>query len=322
LLLSLFINNFGDNHINALEPGNIIGDNFMVVDQLGAGAFGEVYRVMDYTTGQQFAFKRNLKKGDEAAFEAEHQTMQIIGGGSHIPAYWGKYISATGEQFIVSQFIEGQTLGEYIFDCSEYFGDRSSDWYAGYAISAFKIISQVCDALNYAHSRGVLHLDLTLNNILIQEDGSPIVIDWGIERLVSKRLEKGRILGQPSYISPELARAESCDNRSDLYSLGILSLMMFLGVEEFPISGSKNTRMLLRSKGKAFDRTIYPAQLFPTFSHDLLLKFSSFINKLIAADPQERFQDAVEAKWAAEKIISQIEQERAVSIKRSYAIAS
>ncbi|MFW5752729.1 MAG: serine/threonine-protein kinase [Planctomycetota bacterium] len=190
------------------EPG---GD-YQLLEMLGRGGMGRVYLARQAGVGRMVALKRIARKAsayDCARFVAE---AQVTGGLSHpniIPIY-EMGVDTNGRLFYSMRAIMGATWSRII---KELDFDRNRD-----------ALGKVCDAVAYAHSRGVLHRDLKPANVMLGDFGEVQVMDWGL----SARIQDGprdhpdSLVGTPSYMAPEMARGaiDDVDERTDIYLLG------------------------------------------------------------------------------------------------------
>jgi len=220
-----------------------LGDSsrYQVVGLLGAGGMGDVWRVRDPVLNRAMAMKilrPELLVKDDAVrrFVNEAQlTAQLHHPG--IPAIHELGSLPDNRLYFTMPEIKGQTLGEVITDVHlalrRSMTTTPTGWTPGRLIDAFH---KVCDAVSYAHSRGVVHRDLKPSNIMVGRHGAVQVVDWGLAKVLERRTGAAgtarfvphrpgyiQVSGTPTYMSPEQALAGSeVDPRSDVYSLGAI----------------------------------------------------------------------------------------------------
>ena len=202
--------------------GRLLDNRYEILEIIGTGGMAMVYRALDHRLNRPVAikilkdeFSRN--KDFRRRFHAESQAVAMV---SH-PNIVGVYdVSSSGEaDYIIMELIEGITLKQYL----ERKGNLN--WRETLHFSM-----QIAKALEHAHSKGIVHRDIKPHNIMILKDGSIKVADFGIARVgtASSTLTR-EALGSVHYISPEQARGSVVDNRSDLYSLGVVMYEMLTG---------------------------------------------------------------------------------------------
>jgi eukaryotic-like serine/threonine-protein kinase len=201
---------------SALRVGSVLGSRYEILLQLGEGGMGTVYKVYDRELERVVAMKvirPELAQTAEALnrFKQELIIARQVTHRNVSRIY--DLAEADGVKFITMEFIEGRSLSTLLQEK----GKLAPKQAAG-------VIVQVCRALEAAHAEGVIHRDLKPQNIMLDAHDRVVVMDFGIARSIAigSMTQTGIVLGTPAYMSPEQAKGEELDARSDLFSLGII----------------------------------------------------------------------------------------------------
>ncbi|HVM12491.1 MAG TPA: protein kinase, partial [Actinomycetota bacterium] len=207
--------------------GRILGDRYELGPVVGRGGMATVYRARDRVLHREVAVKvlQPQLARDQEFIERFRREARAAAGLSH-PNIVGVHDHGSdgSDHFIVMEFVEGRTLAEVL--------DEEGALETGRAIA---IATDVAAALSAAHERGLVHRDVKPANILLTDRGRVMVTDFGIARAATSQglTMTGTVLGTASYLSPEQARGEPVDERSDVYSLGCVLYEMLTGEPPF-----------------------------------------------------------------------------------------
>jgi eukaryotic-like serine/threonine-protein kinase len=265
--------------LGPLDPGTVLGGRYDIVRMLGQGGMGAVYQAYDRELERQVALK--LIRSELAAnpeilkrFKQELILARQITHKNVIRIF--DLGQADGFKFITMDYIEGEDLQSVLrrkkkLDPAE----------------AAAIIAQICRALEAAHAEGVIHRDLKPQNIMLDKAGRAYVMDFGIARstLTPGMTQTGALIGTPDYMSPEQAKGQTLDARSDIFSVGIIFFEMLAGQNPF----SADTTM-----GKLWKRTSEPARSLADLDKTIPRPLCEIVRRCLEIDAEKRFASATE----------------------------
>ena len=251
---------------------------------LGKGAMGVVYKARDPLIGRTLAIKtfRTAYLGDEhearefrARFLREAQSAGILNHPNIVTIHDVVEESEEGVTFIAMEYVEGTNLKDVLRRSDALDLDRITH-----------IVSEVADALDYAHERGVIHRDIKPANILLTKAGRVKLTDFGIARLEASDLtQDGQLLGTPNYMAPERILGREVDRRTDVFSLGVVLYEML--TRQKPFRGDNLTMVTHRIVYEPFTP---PAD----YDRDLPGEVVHVLDKAMAKEPAARFATAGE----------------------------
>lgn len=199
-----------DHLCGALGRPDLSGTRYQILDLIGRGGMGTVYRARDMQLDREVALKViEIPAADAQSLLEEARLLARL---EHpgIVAVHDAGILPDGRAYCVMRRVEGQRLDAFLKP-SPSLSER------------LNVFGKLCDAMAFAHSRGVIHRDLKPENIMIGAFGEVIVLDWGAALpTAAGRYETGIVVGTSRYMPPEQRRGEEVDCRSDIYALGVL----------------------------------------------------------------------------------------------------
>jgi len=253
---------------------------YTVLKKLGEGGKGIVYKARDTALNRIVAIKmlKNPVTTGEAysRFITEAQSVARLTHPNIVSIHdIGK---EDGKPFFVLEFVEGHNLRGLIESSPEGKCDIST---------ILRIGIDVCHALQYAHSQGILHRDVKPENVMITEDGVAKLMDFGLARMLGqpRQTQDGVIVGTVAYVAPEIALGKGADAQSDLYSLGAVLYEAVTGKPPFP--GDDPVKVIF---SHIHDYPVSPDKLNPK----LPPAFTEFVMRLLEKDPEKRYKSAAD----------------------------
>ncbi len=262
-----------------LQTGDVLGGRYEILQLLGEGGMGAVYKAMDRELDRPVALKliRPQLAANPSILARFKQELLLAHQVTHknvIRIY--DFGDADGVKFITMEFVEGQDLRGLIQETKKFPPEE-----------AVEIIQQVCRALEAAHSVGVIHRDLKPQNIMRDQTGRILVMDFGLARTVQGdgMTQTGALVGTMEYMSPEQALAKDLDQRSDLFTVGLILYELLTGVTPFRAE-SAVASLIKRNQERAI----------PVSDHDGTIPraLSNIVSKCLERDPNLRYPSAGE----------------------------
>ncbi len=264
----------------------LLGSRYEIGETLGYGGMAEVHRGRDVRLGREVAVK--VLRADLArdpSFQARFRREAQAAASLNHPAIVAVY--DTGEEdmygnqpYIVMEYVEGRTLREVLKTEGRLMPRR-----------AMEIVADVCAALDFSHRNGIVHRDVKPGNAMITRTGAVKVMDFGIARAVADNAatvtQTAAVIGTAQYLSPEQARGESVDARSDVYSTGVLLFELITGSP--PFTGDSPVAVAYQH---VRENAPPPSMLNP----DVPAELDAIVMKAMAKNPANRYQSAGEMR--------------------------
>ena len=271
--------------------GKKLSNRYLIEEILGQGGMSAVYKASDPNLKRVVAIKMihtHLSDNPNfvSRFEEEAAAVAQLRHPGIIQVF--DFNKDDDVYYMVLEFVPGETFQDHLKRLNKEGrhlpGKKAAEYMAG-----------ICDAVDYAHQRGMIHRDIKPANLMLNTQGQAILMDFGIAKIVGgqSHTATGAVVGTAMYMSPEQIRGESPDRRSDIYALGVTLFEMAGGRPPFQ-ADSAMTLMMMHVNDPVPDLK----ELNPDIPNDLI----AVINKALAKDPNDRYQTAAEMAAALRNI--------------------
>jgi len=258
----------------SLQKGNSVSGRYTIIEELGRGGMGIVYKAEDIRLKRTVALKflpPELTHIPEVKdrFMREAQAAAALDHPNICTVY--EFDQAEGKAFISMAYVEGQSLRKKIES-----GPFELD-------QALRIATQIAEGLQMAHKKGVVHRDIKSANIMVTEDNQAKVMDFGLARMTGGTLitQEGTAMGTVAYMSPEQTRGEEVDHRTDIWSFGVVLYEMFSG--QLPFKGEHD-------QGVVYSILNEKPKPIRDLRSEIPVSIEQVVDKALEKNPDERYQ--------------------------------
>lgn len=274
----------------------ILGGRYELVEIIGRGGMADVWEGRDMRLGRRVAVKElrsDLARDPsfQARFRREAQSAAALNHPTIVAVYdtgEDTLDDGSAEPYIVMEYVDGVTLRQLVTSGRRLMPERS-----------LEIVSGVLDALDYAHRHGIVHRDIKPGNVMLTRSGDVKVMDFGIARAVKDNAttmtSASTVMGTAQYLSPEQARGEVVDARSDLYSTGVLLYELLTGKP--PFTGDSPVAIAYQHVSEP---PTPPSQIDAGVPRDL----DAIVLKALAKSPEDRYQTAADFNADLERALA------------------
>jgi tetratricopeptide (TPR) repeat protein len=262
-----------------LEPGTVLAGRYEIVKVLGTGGMGAVYRAQDRELDRQVALKviRPELARNAAIVDRFKQEIRLSHKVTHRNVVRMYDLSEdSGMRFVTMELVAGRDLRTILEERGKLPTDEAVD-----------ILEQICHALEAAHNVGILHRDLKPQNVMREDAGRVVVMDFGLARTIEGdgMTQSGALVGTMEYMSPEQALGKELDQRSDIFALGLIGYEMVTGVMPFKAE-SAIASLLKRTRESAAPLSKLDVTIPP--------QLSGIIGKSLETDVEKRYKSVGE----------------------------
>ncbi len=280
-----------ETHREELTTGSSFAGRYQIIEELGEGGMGKIYKALDTKINEKIAIKLIKPEiaSDKKIIERFSNELKIARKIGHRNVGRMFHLGEEeGTHFITMEYVPGQDLKGLIRQSAPLSITRS-----------ISIAKQICEGLSEAHRLGVIHRDLKPSNIMIDKSGNARIMDFGIARTLKTKgiTGSGVMIGTPEYMSPEQVEGKEVDQRSDIYSLGVILYEMVTG--RVPFEGDTPLSVAIKQKGEIPKN---PKELNAQISEDL----SRVVLKCMEKDKKKRYRNTEGLLSELEKIKSPI----------------
>ena len=273
--------------IEELTTGSTFAGRYQIIEELGEGGMGKIYKALDKEINAKVALKliKPEVAVDEKAIKRFQNELKMARDISHKNVCRMYDLNQEeGTYYITMEYVPGEDLKSFI--------RRAKQLTPGTAVF---IAKQICEGLAEAHGLGVVHRDLKPQNIMIDKEGNARIMDFGIARTLKTKgiTGAGVIIGTPEYMSPEQAERKEVDQRSDIYSFGVILYEMVTG--NVPFEGDTPLSIAMKHKSEMPQD---PKELNAQIPDDL----SRVIMRCLEKDREKRYQNVGEVRSELENI--------------------
>ena len=265
-----------------------MGEDYVISDFLGEGAQKKVYKVYDSKCSRFVAMGilKSENEKEKSQFLREAKLTAVLQHPNIMPVYTAG-LNKDDQLFFTMKLTDGQDLKEYLEDSQEI-----------HLQEKLNIFMKICDAVVYAHSKGVIHRDVKVENVYIGEFGEVLLCDWGLANIVYANCDeellddeslhdldlkvslKGQIKGTPGYIAPEIISETKYSFQSDIFALG--AVLHFILTGKTPVSGKSSEEVIKKTEKGLFN-------LFPTEEEGIASGLKSICSKALKFELDKRY---------------------------------
>lgn len=265
--------------------------NYQLIRLLGRGGMGEVYLARNKNIDQLVAVKAlHPKYANSPLLRSRFKQEAVMLNSLNHPniVRFLNFVENEYGVFLIMEYVDGCTLEDFINHKNGLIVEEK----------AYPMMTEILDAFSYAHKRGIIHRDIKPSNIFLDKEGHIKILDFGIAQIVSEvnKTQGGQSMGTPAYMSPEQVYGQQLDQRSDIYSLGVLFHQMLTGRAPY----DSTTMSELEIKGRVVNQDLPRMKNYYPFISEGM---QAVVDKATAKKPENRFASCDEMNVAIKKVL-------------------